>query len=53
MENGKSLRTEEEWEPSEEQDDHFKSLYDSDLLGMLGMSDAIFKQTHAICPLEK
>ena len=43
LEKGKSLRTEQECEPTEEQDAAFKSLYDSDLLGMLGMSDAIFQ----------
>jgi hypothetical protein len=43
LEKGKTLKTEQECEPTDEQDKAFKSLYDSDLLGMLGMSDAIFQ----------
>ena len=43
LEKGKTLKTEQECEPNEDQDKAFKSLYDADLLGMLGMSDAIFQ----------
>jgi hypothetical protein len=42
LQKGKTLKTEQEWEPTEDQENQFKSLYDSDLLGMLGMTDHIF-----------
>ena len=53
LEKGKTLKTEQEWEPSEEQDGHFKSLYDSDLLGMLGMTEAIFQSDNLPLALGK
>ena len=43
LQKGKHVRSEQEWEPSEDQENHFKSLYDSDLLGMLGMTDSLFQ----------
>jgi hypothetical protein len=43
LQKGKHLRSDQEWEPSEDQENHFKSLYDSDLLGMLGMTDSLFQ----------
>lgn len=43
LQKGKTLRTEQECEPNDDQAKAFSSLYDADLLGMLGMADAIFQ----------
>ena len=51
LEKGKYLNTTQEWEPGTDQDDQFKSLYDSELLGMLGMAESILHSDH--CPLAK
>ena len=39
---GKTLQKEQEWEPTDEQDGQFASLFDSDLLQMLGSTDLFF-----------
>ena len=53
LQKGKTLRGEQEWQPTEEQEHQFKSLYDSDLLGMLGMQESFFLADEGSLPLAK